>query len=253
MPRRLVLALCACTLALPAFAACGGDGGASDDGAPSGTTATSAPGTTSNPGTSPALDGPASKYSVTIDDLGVNWITDIPYTFVLNIENYAPTRTFTSADEGRKLLNEWGYQSGYETGYSPEGRDTAVLNGAFYVRVESHLFQTEKGATAAMAYFESIIKSTGASPVSADAVGNQSAAYTATFGTIGKSKVNAVYHHVIFRRGNLVTVVLTKGAEGFMKVEPARELALIADAKALGQKPAVEPTPTSNYTPAAGN
>lgn len=251
MPRRLVLALCACTLALPAFAACGGDGGASDTAA--GTTAASNTPNGANPGASPALDGPASKYSVAIDDLGVNWITDIPFTFVLDIENYAPTRTFTSADEGRTLLNEWGYQSGYETGYSPEGRDTAVLNGAFYVRVESHLFETEKGAMAAMAYFESIIKSTGASPISAAAVGNESAAYTATFGTIGKSKVNAVYHHVIFRRGNLVTVVLTKGAEGFMKVEPARELALIADAKALGQKPAIEPTPTSNYTPAAGN
>jgi hypothetical protein len=251
MPRRLVLALCACTLVLPAFAACGDDGSA-DGGAVAGTTATNAPGNT-NPGSSPTLDGPASKYSVAIDDLGVNWITDIPFTFVLDIENYAPTRTFSSAEEGKRLLNEWGYQSGYETGYSPEGRDTAVLNGGFYIRVESHLFETEKGATAAMAYFESIIKSTGANPVSADAVGNQSAAYTATFGTIGKSKVNAVYHHVIFRRGNLVTVVLTKGAEGFMKVDPARELAMIADQKALGQKPAVEPTPTSNYTPAAGN
>jgi hypothetical protein len=252
MPRRLVLALCACTLALPALAACGGGGGASD-GVTAGTTAASNTPNGANPGTSPTLDGPASKYSVAIDDLGVNWITDILYTFVLNIENYAPTRTFTSAAEGVRMLDEWGYQSGYETGYSPEGRDTAVLNGAFYIRVESHLFETEDGAMAAMAYFESIIKSTGASPVSAAAVGNQSAAYTATFGTIGKSRVNAVFHQVIFRRGNLVTTILTKGAEGFMKVEPARDLALIVDQKALGQKPAVEPTPTSNYTPAAGN
>lgn len=252
MPRRLVLALCACTLALPAFAACGGDGDAAGDNSSRTTTVSNTP-NGNNPGTSPKLDGPASKYSVSIEDLGVNWITDIPYTFVLDIETYAPTRTFTSAEEGRRLLNEWGYQSGYETGYSPEGRDTAVLNGGFYIRVESHLFNDEAGAMAAMEYFESIITSTGASTVSAAAVGNESAAYTATFGTVGKSKVSAVYHHVIFRRGNLVTVVLTKGAEGFMKVDAARELALIADQKALGQKPAVEPTPTSNYTPAAGN
>lgn len=251
MQRRLLLALFACSLIVPAFAACGGDSGTAGA-SPTGTSAPGAINSSTN-GSSPKLDGPASKYSVAITDLGVNWITDIPATFVLNIENYAPTRTFSSAEEGRRLLAEWGYQSGYETGYSPEGRDTAVLNGAFYVRVESHLFADEAGAKAAMAYFESIIKSTGANPVSAEAVGNESAAFTATFGTIGKSKVNAVYHHVIFRRGNLVTVVLTKGAEGFMKVDPAREVALIADQKALGQKPAVEPTPTSNYTPAAGN
>ena len=252
MPRRLVLALCACTLALPAFAACGGNGDAAGDNA-SPTTAVANTPNGSNSGASPTLDGPASKYSVSIEDLGVNWITDIPSTFVLNVDSYAPTRTFDSVDEGVRLLSEWGYQSGYETGYSPEGRDTAVLNGAFYIKVESHLFNDESGAMTAMAYFESKIKSTGASTVSAGAVGNQSAAYTATFGTIGKSRVNAVYHHVIFRRGNLVTVVLTKGAEGFMKVDAAREVALIADQKALGQKPAVEPTPTSNYTPAAGN
>jgi hypothetical protein len=252
MPRRLLLALCACSLIVPAVAACGGDGGTAGA-SPTGTSAPGAAGSSNSSGSSLKLDGPASKYSVAITDLGVNWITDIPATYVLNIDNYAPTRSFSSAEEGRRLLTEWGYQSGYETGYSPEGRDTAVLNGAFYVRVESHLFAAEAGAKAAMAYFESIIKSTGASPVSTGTVGNESAAFTATFGTIGKSKVNAVYHHVIFRRGNLVTVVLTKGAEGFMKVDPAREIALIADQKALGQKPAVEPTPTSNYTPAAGN
>ena len=252
MPRRLLLALCAAILAIPVFSACG-DGAASDGGDAPAVSGTASPAGSENPGTSPKLDGPASKYSVSLDDLGANWITDIPATYVLKVENYAATRTFTSADEGRRLLNEWGYQSGYETGYSPEGRDAAVLNGAFYIHVESHLFAGEAGAKAAMAHFESRIKGTGAGPISVLPVGNESAAYTVTFGTIGKSKVNAVYHHVIFRRGNLVTVVLTKGAEGFMKVEGARELALLADQKALGQKPAIEPTPTSNYTPAAGN
>lgn len=253
MQRRLLLAFCACSLALPAFAACGDDDGASGGAATPDSAATQSQVAASNPSTSPKLDGAASKYSVSLDDLGPSWITDIPATFVLNIENYAATRTFTSADEGRRLLTEWGYQSGYETGYSPEGRDAAVLNGAFYIHVESHLFAGEAGAKAAMAHFESKIKASGASAVNMLPLGNQSSAYTMTFGVIGKSKVAAVYHQVIFRRGNLVTVVLTKGAEGFMKVDAARELAVLADQKALGQKSAIEPTPTSNYTPAAGN
>lgn len=252
MPRRLLLALCACSLAIPALSACGDDA-ASDGGAAPAASGTTPAAGSDNPGTSPKLDGPASKYSVSLDDLGVNWIADIPSTFVLSIENYAATRTFTSADEGRRLLNEWGYLSGYETGYSPEGRDTAVLNGAFYIKVETHLFKDEAGAKTAMTHFENKIKASGASATNMLPVGNQSAAYTMTFGVIGKSKVAAVYHHVVFRRGNLVTVVLTKGAEGFMKVDAARELAVLADQKALGQKPAIEPTPTSNYTPAAGN
>jgi hypothetical protein len=52
-------------------------------------------------------------------------------------------------------------------------------------------------------------------------------------------------------RGNVVTVVLTKGAEGLMKVDTAWQLASIADAKELGARKTIVPTPTSNFTPAA--
>jgi hypothetical protein len=42
-------------------------------------------------------------------------------------------------------------------------------------------------------------------------------------------------------------VLLTRGAEPFMKIDTARNLALIIDQKALGLKEAIEPTPASNF------
>ena len=82
---------------------------------------------------------------------------------------------------------------------------------------------------------------------------NDSSSWQRVYGKVNNTSVNAVYHQYIFRRGNLVTILLTYGAEGFMKVDTACQLATIADAKAVGQKPAVEPTPTSNFTPPAGS
>jgi hypothetical protein len=38
-----------------------------------------------------------------------------------------------------------------------------------------------------------------------------------------------------------------------MKVDTVCQLATVADAKALGKKEPIEPTPTSNYTPPAGS
>jgi hypothetical protein len=49
-----------------------------------------------------------------------------------------------------------------------------------------------------------------------------------------------------------VGVVLTSGAEGFMKAEDARLIAEIMDEKALGERDAPEPTPIVRPT-AAGN
>lgn len=249
MPRALALAACALAALIPFAAACG-DGEAGSPATPGAPAAVE----TTNPGVSPRLDPPASKYVVRVEDLGTSWITDIPSTLVVDAATYAQTRVFSSPAEGEKLLGEWGYLGGYQTGYSPEGRDTAVLNGAYYIRTECHLFRDAEGAGRAYSYFTTwTAAQPGMQPVSMARVGNQSTAYVMTLGTIARSSVNAVYHQVLFQRGNLVCIVLTKGAEPFMKVDPARELALISDRKALGQLDAPEPTPTSNYTPAAGN
>jgi hypothetical protein len=55
---------------------------------------------------------------------------------------------------------------------------------------------------------------------------------------------------VIFQRGNVVEIILTKGAQGFMKIDHPWELARIADEKLLGERSAIEPTPVSNFKPA---
>lgn len=257
MQRNLALAFFACCFFVPAFVACGDDD--DDTGAPAATTGTTAASPTSvalNPGTSPMLDAPASKYAIAVEDLFPigGWITSLNSTYVLTMENYPRTRAFPSEDEGRRILEGWGWNGGYETGYAPEGRDTTVLNGGFYVNQECHIFEDEEGAKEAYAWMVARARSIPAQqPVSMPAIGNESAAFVADFGTIGNSPVVATFHQVIFRRGNVVSIVVTKGAQGLMRVDIARELSLITDQKALGQKPAVEPTPTSNYTPPAGN
>lgn len=260
MQRNLALGLFACFLLVPALVACGGDD--DDDAGTANPTAgsTSTPTTTAaeNPGTSPVLDAPASKYAITVEDLvermGFVWITSLNSVYVLTMENYAGTRAFSSENEGRTLLEEWGWQGGYETGYSPEGYDTAVLNGGYYVHQECHIFESEAGAKAAYAWMVNRAQRVpGQDPISVDPIGNESAAFVANFGTIGNSPVVATYHQVIFRRGNIVSIVVTKGSQGFMKADTARTLSAITDGKALGQIPAIEPTPIANYTPPAGN
>lgn len=252
MPSRLARRLRApllltSALGLSLLAACGGDdaAGATDSGAPKATS-------TNDSSTSPALTMPVSRFAVSQDDLGINFLVDIPATFNVTAEEYAKGSSFASPTDGMAMLKQWGYLGGYETGYTPEGREKAVLNGAYYSKVETHLFKDEDGAKKAFAYFEARLKgTTGTQSVSANAVGNQSAAFHRLSGKVPGSSVPASYHQYLFRRGNLVAAVLTYGADGFMKVETARELASLIDQKALGKANAVEPTPTSNYTPAA--
>ncbi len=253
MPSRLarrlhVSALCAFALAIPLLAACGGD---DDDGGP--TSPTGSPqATTNDNSTAPMLAMPVSRFSVTQEDLGILFLVDIPATFSETAEEYAKGPSFASQSDGMALLKQWGYLGGYETGYTPEGREKAVLNGGYYSKVESHLFKDEEGAKKAFAYFEARLKGTaGNQPVTATPVGNQWAAFQRLNGKVPGSSVSAVYHQYLFRRGNLVVAVLTYGADGFMKVEIARELATLVDQKALGKAEATEPTPTSNYTPPA--
>jgi hypothetical protein len=49
----------------------------------------------------------------------------------------------------------------------------------------------------------------------------------------------------------MVSVAKTIGAQGFMTTQQATILAELVDDKALGAKDAIEPTPTSNFTPPA--
>ena len=258
MARWLPLAFCACALSALGFAAvsCGGSSGAKTISGTPGTTATaSGSGTAANttpddPKAAPILKAPASLYSINLDDLGTAFFTDISQTYVLTLDSYAAAQgAFSSATEGKKDLTDWGYLGGYETAYIPEGRETAVLQGQYYITIESHLFKSEAGAKQAYDYFNAKLKSSVSTLVSGPQVGNESAVWKLVSGTIPTSTTPAAYHRLIFRRGNLVSIVLTFGADPFMTTQPVHDLAVIVDQKALGKKAVVEPTPTSNFTP----
>lgn len=240
--------LCASVLAA-LLAACGGGTKAAPSGsAASGSPTASAQAAANDASTSPILTMPASRFALSLDDLGTAFITNVPDTFVLNAQNYGSSKTFAEGDNGEKLLTEWGYLGGYETSFRPEGSDKAILqNGAYDIAVETHLFKDESGAKKAYDYFEGRLKAGSAQPVNAPQLGNKSSAWRLVAGKIGTSTVDAAYHRFLFRRGNLVTVVMTYGADPFMSVTIVRDLARIVDAKALGQKEAIAPTPTGNY------
>lgn len=242
-----VYAFFAGAMTIPLLAGCGGDDTADAKGT---TTPQQAP--TNDNTASPKLDMPVSRFAVSQDDLGIDFIVDIPATFAVTAEEYAKGSSFSSQADGLAMLTEWGYRGGYETGYTPEGREKAVLNGGYYSKVETHLFKDEEGAKKAFTYLEARVKGiSGNQAVTANPVGNQWAAFRRLSGKVPGTSVNAVYHQYLFRRGNLIAAVLTYGADGFIKAETSRELASMVDQKALGKKNAVEPTPTSNFTPAA--
>lgn len=203
-----------------------------------------------NPTGSPKLDMPASRFAIGLFDIGNAWITNVPDTWVLTIENYGKTSVFSGTD-GVSLLTEWGYLGGYETGFRPEGDDRAILSGSYQIAIETHLFENEAGAGKAYDYFANHLKVGGALNVEMASVGNQSSGWKIPMGKVANSSVDATVHRILFRRGNLVAVIATYGADPYMKPEIVRKLARMVDDKAIGEREAIEPTPTSNYTPEA--
>lgn len=234
------------------FSACGDGGG---DAAAQPTSAPGSPGTTRtvapNSTASPKLDGPANKYSIlNPDDVGSGWITDIRGTFILTVDNYPKPPAFPSVEEGKRLMQEWGYKGGFETSIDPELREQAWLNGGFKVIMESHLFADESGARKAYEYFvAALAKTPGVSVVGLDPIGNDSKGFKAITGKVRGSGQDQATHEVVFRRGNMVAIVATYGSDAFMKIDSARHFASIIDGKALGEIAAPTPTPTTNFTP----
>ena len=249
-----VFVSCAAITALAAFA-CGGDGGDDDVRGETVRPTNPAGGETVGPTnptgeetvrpTNPAalvLLEPVSRFALALDDLPVGFFTDRASTFVLDSALYGGTSIFESTERGQQMLESWGYVGGYETAFEPEQRMTAVLNGGYYVAVEVHLFANPEGADEAFEYFESRLI-LASDKLSSPMVGNQSSAWKLTSGKVPGSNSDAVYHRVVFERGNLVAVVQTYGADTLMTIDTALDLAEIVDLKALGEIPAVEPTP----------
>lgn len=255
MVRRLPIALgasvlCVVLLSLPA-AACGDKTASAGKTVKDLTPGSTQPVATDNPRDEPKLAMPASRFALGLTDLGNAWITNVPDTWVLTVDNYGKTSVFGTADEGTRLLKDWGYLGGYETGFRPEGADRAILSGSYQIANETHLFKDEDGATRAYTYFETKLKAGGAQAVAIAQVGNQSSGWKVAAGKVGNSSIDATVHRILFRRGNLVVVVATYGADPYMTPGIVRKLARMVDDKAVGQREAIEPTPTSNYTPEA--
>lgn len=244
-----------CAVSVSLVTACGGGdsvGATVKDNTPSSGSAATLTGTPNDPGATPVMTMPVSRFALSLTDLGTAFITNVPDTYVLDIESYGKTRIFPTPEEGKTMLKQWGYQGGYETSFRPEGGDVAVLNGAYFVYVETHLFGSADSAKKAFEYFDAKLKVPGVTNVDAAQLGNQSTAVKALGGKIRNSSVDSIDHRFMFRRGNLVVVVRTLGADPFMKVEIVRDLAEMMDQKALGKATATEPTPTSNFTPSSG-
>jgi hypothetical protein len=251
MARPPYLALGAC-LCLFVLSACGGEGSASD-GTPSPAPARPTPTAPPHDAASePRLEAPASRYAVLQDDLGRGFITDVGATITHNATSYSVSKVFADPEDGVEKLNSWGYTDGYENSYMPDGRERAVLNGAFYFAVESHLFESEEGAREAMEHIEARLEASVSRRVDVYPVGNASSGWEAMGDYIPGSSVPSVHHRVVFRRGNLLTMVATWGAEPFVTVNSAHEIARIVDEKALGERAAPVPTPAGNVAPANG-
>ena len=243
MPERLMLFLCASACLLLAVA-CGDDDDGSANASPGGDRA----GTSS----APILTQPASRFAISLDDLvpkttggdtGGGYLTDIQSTFKLDIKNYGATGSFPSAAEGEALLAKWNYTGGYETGFEPETRLPGVLNGAYFINVEVHLFTGEDGSKSMYRHFEDRLAKSGSKKLTASPVGNESSAWKLVTGKVSDSSIDAAYHRIVFRRGNLVAVVQTWGSDPLMTVDTVRLLSGLIDDKAMGKMSAVEPTP----------
>lgn len=257
MNRRLLLAIPLSCLPL-AFAACGSDGASgtlqSAQTLAAQTAAAGGSASTPNPSTEPNLSAPVNRYTITLDDTGTNYLTDPASPFETSLEDLAASGKFKDRATGLEQLQLWNYLEGYEADLVPEGRENAVLNGALYITIESHLFGNLEGAKTAYTYFDVAMKGAQANrPAQIPAIGSQSVAYVSTPGDkISTSSINATYQQILVRRGNLVYIISTYGAEGFSKLDYPIELARLVDLRALGTEPVIEPTPHTNFTPPPG-
>jgi len=262
--RNLVLGGIAGAIALVALIAGGaflllagdedGDGGASSAQGLSGrpTQAPSQSRTGSQDSRSPALIGPASRFAPELGELPKNYQVLPPDTFSMTPLQYASVGgAFDTPEQGETQLTQWGYKDGYQAVYEPAGKLAELLSGLYYVTVNTVLFDTEDGARRLYDQMQTKYAArAGSVKVSnVKGLGNESSAWlfvpseNGVPGTIGTSDTVGIYHRFVFRRGNLVVTVQTYGAEPYMNIDRARDLAAVVDDRALGGRAASTPTP----------
>lgn len=245
--RRLALLLCL-SLALFAMACGDDDDDAPDEPAQAGDDpAETVAGMEGGP--EPALDGPASQFTLSLEDMAAGYVRNPSRTFVLDAASYGGSSAFTEDQDGEEMLDGWGYLDGYETEFQPEGRETDVLQGKNYVFVESHLFDETDGAHGFYEHLTELLEQGHAEQVRTVGLANESSAWRIERGVVPESDVPAGYSWFVFRRGNLVSAVKVYGAADFVKSDSARDLAVLVDERALGERPALEPAPAATAVP----
>jgi|GEM_PF-3375697 len=207
-------------------------------------------------GPDPKLEGPASRYAPSLEEAPPGYQVITPETYDLNAFQFAAqSGLFTEVATGEQRAEEWRYLSGRRTSLEPIGKGAEVLQGGYWLTVDNYLFEYPEGAEAAFNHLKTVYDGvTGSERVDAAPLGNQSAAWALQKGTVLQSETPAIYHRFVFRRGNLLTIVQTMGATPFMTIEQARDIAIVVDERALGQRDQSTPTPAAAPTlPVSGS
>jgi hypothetical protein len=203
-------------------------------------------------GPEPLLDGPASKFVASEQDIGEG-LQGVPdESSVLTPATFADASLgpFRNIDEGRAKVQEWGYLEGQIGILQPDGLLAGVVQGRYYVRIETHLFGSIQGASDAFDWYNELYAGNDAlTAEQAEPLANESASWKSIDGKVENSDLDRAYHRFIFRRGNLVAIVQTVGADTFMTIDPARDIAVIVDERALGNRAAPTPTPSGGTLP----
>ncbi len=252
-PRFTLLPLGLALFGAMAFAAsCGDDGidvSSTVKGTPvPGATATatrpsqSTGGTTGGPET--VSKGLASQYAPAVNEVPGRNDVNVPETFAANLSTFASSYLFTNNKEGEEKANEWKILDGYQVQYDPDGLQADLLRGRYYVRTEVYLFADVGGAKAAYDFMDKFhLARNGSQQVATKQLANQSNAFKVTGGTVGTSNEVMAFYRMLVRRGNVVYIVQVNGADKFISVDDARNVAIIVDDRILGNRPATVPTP----------
>ena len=206
---------------------------------------------TGSGGADVVLAGPPSAYAPALEDLEGLYEVNRSETYSLSQATFATLAggPFPDTKAAEDFAKEWGYQGGFTVLYQPDGLLAGVLQGRYFITVQVHQFSSTEGAKELFGKFNEQGDTTrGSERVKADPVGNQSGAWAFVQGTVGNSDTVGIYHRVVFRRGNIVGVVITYGGEPYMTIERALAVARIMDERATGVREAVEPTPIARPT-----
>ena len=235
-------------LAVLLVAACGDD----DDGGPATGVTPSTGGTSGGP--EPQIEVPVSRFAPELEEMPGRFEVNQLETFGLSAATWSVIGPFDNPQQGEQLAAEWGYVEGWRVLYNPDGLISGVVQGGYYATIEVHLFETAAGASEAYAQFvEKSTSRAGSEKQATKDLANESSGWELVEGTVGSTDMVAVYHRFIFRRGNIVAWVQTYGGEPFMTIDPARDIAVIIDERALGERDAVEPTPIPTVLPGGGS